>query len=140
MKNKVIVCIMLCSMLFTGCSVSTPDGTLYISFDRTATTEETVITDSNGNSTVIDTSSISSCVEQALDTVALPDGVNRDEMKKFVYDNLSNLGIDLSKLDASDTSKLDSVETIIRGTLEQNGIDTSEMDINLESILGQTEE
>lgn len=47
---------------------------------------------------------------------------------------LDSLGIDLDNLDFSDKEKVSEAEDSIKNSLEEQGVDTSDLDIDLESL------
>lgn len=122
-------------LLFSGCSISTPHGTVSLSFDKDKTTEQTVFTDSNGNQTVINTQSVSSYVDQLLGTVSLPNGSTVSELRSFVMDGLSQLGIDLDNMDFTSDADVEEVNEAIKGLLEESGVDIDSVDVK--EIVGE---
>jgi hypothetical protein len=135
MKKKIVLTTLGLTILLTGCSISTPKGTLNISLDESNTSDQVVYTDDNGESAVIHTENVSNYVDQLLDNVALPSGTSTVDLKGFINDNLNSLGIDLNSLDFSNTEEVDKAEQSIKDTLESQGVDTSNLDINLEDYV-----
>lgn len=136
MKKSYLLCsLVISSMLLSACSISTPAGTLDVSFDDSKKTDSTVITDSDGNTTIIHTEDAKSYVDQLLSSVTLPEDASSEELINFVYSNLDSLGIDLNNLDLSDSSKIAEVEQALENALEEKGVDTSEISINLEDFV-----
>lgn len=136
MKKRVMLTSLVISILMlSACSVTTPVGTLNVSFDESKKSESTIITDENGNQTIIHTENVSAYVDQLLDSVELPDGASTADLKQFVYDNLSSLGIDLSSIDFSNEESVENAEEAIEEALQEQGVDTSNMDINLEDFV-----
>lgn len=134
-KRVMLTSLVISSLILSACSVTTPVGTLNVSFDESKKSESTIITDENGNQTIIHTENVSAYVDQLLDSVELPDGASTADLKQFVYDNLSSLGIDLSSIDFSDEESVENAEEAIEEALQEQGVDTSNMDINLEDFV-----
>ena len=134
-KGFLLTSLVISSLILSACSVTTPVGTLNVSFDESKKSESTIITDENGNQTIIHTENVSAYVDQLLDSVELPDGASTADLKQFVYDNLSSLGIDLNSIDFSDEESVENAEEAIEEALQEQGIDTSSMDINLEDFV-----
>lgn len=134
-KRVMLTSLFISSLMLSACSVTTPVGTLNVSFDESKKSESTIITDENGNQTIIHTENVSAYVDQLLDSVELPDGASTADLKQFVYDNLSSLGIDLNSIDFSDEESVENAEEAIEEALQEQGVDTSNMDINLEDFV-----
>lgn len=134
-KRVMLTSLVISSLMLSACSVTTPVGTLNVSFDESKKSESTIITDENGNQTIIHTENVSAYVDQLLDSVELPDGANTADLKQFVYDNLSSLGIDLNSIDFSDEESVENAEEAIEEALQEQGVDTSNMNINLEDFV-----
>ena len=134
-KRVMLTSLVISSLMLSACSVTTPVGTLNVSFDESKKSESTIITDENGNQTIIHTENVSAYVDQLLDSVELPDGASTVDLKQFVYDNLSSLGIDLNSIDFSDEESVENAEEAIEEALQEQGVDTSNMDINLEDFV-----
>lgn len=133
MRNLKLFCCLLCvCLLLCACEVQTPGGTLTIGFDETKKSEQTKIIDQDGNETVIDTSNLTGFVDRLLDDVALPNGASTAELKEFVYGTIGSLGIDLTDIDNSEQ-----IEQTIRDALEEKGVDTTDMEIDVEEWLAQ---
>lgn len=139
MKKNVIIPIMLLFCL-TGCSISTPQGTVSLTYDSTQKTDNVVYTDDNGKSTVIHMESAKAYVDQFLDGVVLPHGATTDELKTFVYSNLDSLGINLDEIDLNSPEEVEKAESSIKDSLEEQGIDTSDMDIDLSQLQEESNE
>lgn len=133
MKKKILIPIMLMFCL-TGCSISTPQGTLSLTYDSTQKTDNVIYTDDNGKSTVIHMESAKAYVDQLLDGVDLPQGASTAELKTFVYSNLDSLGINLDEIDLNNPEEVENAEESIKDSLEQQGIDTSDMNIDLSQL------
>lgn len=131
--NRLIVSILCCSILLTGCSLTTPQGTITLTYDKDNTSEDTVFSYGD-KQIVIHTSDIKSYIDQLLSSVSLPEGVSSDSLKEFVYTNLESLEIDLSDVNEDD---IPSIEASIKSSLEQQGVDTSELNIDLEEALDE---
>lgn len=134
-KGFLLTSLVISSLILSACSVTTSVGTLNVSFDESKKSESTIITDENGNQTIIHTENVSAYVDQLLDSVELPDGANTSDLKQFVYDNLSSLGIDLNSIDFSDEESVENAEEAIEEALQEQGVDTSNMNINLEDFV-----
>ena len=134
-KRVMLTSLVISSLMLSACSVTTPVGTLNVSFDESKKSESTIITDENGNQTIIHTENVSAYVDQLLDSVELPDGASTADLKQFVYDNLSSLGIDLNSIDFSDEESVENAEEAIEEALQEQGVDTSNIDINLEDFV-----
>lgn len=133
MKKKYLI-ILGCTLLLTGCSVSTPYGTARLTFDSSEVSDKVTYTDDNGKSVVIDTSSAKAYVDQLLNSVDLPQGSSTSDLKSFVYSSLDSVGIDLDNLDLNDEEAVSEAEDTIKNALEEQGVDTSDLDIDLEAI------
>lgn len=131
MKKKLLIGVSLSlALVLNACSVSTPMGTL--SFDESKKTESTIVTDSEGNQTVIETTDINKYLDQLLESVSIPNGGTTEDLKAFVKDSLGVVGIDLNKIDLSNTEDVEKAEETIKQSLEDKGIDTTDLDINIE--------
>ena len=131
MKFKAIVsvsCLCLCLGL-SACSVETPFGKL-------AVTDSGNIkyVDNDGKKTVIKLGNAKEYVDDLLSNVSVPGG-NNDELKKFVYEKLDAVGIDLSTLSSVDTESIKKAEKAIEKALEEKGIDPDKFNINIEEFL-----
>ena len=136
MKKRLIVGVSLSlALVLNACSVSTPMGTL--SFDESKKTESTIVTDSDGNQTVIETTNINKYLDQLLESVSIPNGGTTDDLKTFVYDSLGILGIDLDKIDLNNTEDVNKAEEAIKQSLEDKGIDTDNLDINITDYVSE---
>lgn len=132
MKKKVFLSILACSLLLQGCSLTSPAGTVHVEFNSTETTDDFQFIDSDGNVTKLDPSDITVFVDDLLDSVDIPNGGSTAELKDFVYKNLEKAGIDLNNL-VSEEDK-EQAEQIIKDSLEEQGVDTSDLDIDLSNI------
>lgn len=130
MKKVSLLVPALCFIL-TGCSVTTPVGKVDISEDGSAT-----YTDTNGKVKELSFSNTKAYVDDMLDNVAVPNG-KKGELKKYVYDNLDSLGIDLDKIDLKDAKAVDEAEEAIKQALEDKNIDTSDMDIDITKFVNK---
>lgn len=130
MKKKLLIGVSLSlALVLNACSVSTPMGTL--SFDESKKTESTIVTDSDGNQTVIETNDINKYLDQLLESVSIPNGGTTEDLKAFVKDSLGVVGIDLNKIDLNNTEDVEKAEEAIKQSLEDKGIDTNNLDINI---------
>lgn len=132
MKKKAFLSILVCSLLFQGCSFTSPVGTVHVEFDSSETTDDFQFIDSDGNVTKLDPSDITVFVDDLLDSVDIPNGGSTAELKDFIYKNLEKAGIDLNNL-VSEEDK-EQAEQIIKDSLEEQGVDTSDLDIDLSNI------
>lgn len=132
MKKKAFLSILTCSLLLQGCSFTSPVGTVHVEFNSTETTDDFQFIDSDGNVTKLDPSDITVFVDDLLDSVDVPNGGSTAELKDFVYKNLEKAGIDLNNL-VSEEDK-EQAEQIIKDSLEEQGVDTSDLDIDLSNI------
>lgn len=132
MKKKAFLSILVCSLLLQGCSFTSPVGTVHVEFDSSETTDDFQFIDSDGNVTKLDPSDITVFVDDLLDSVDIPNGGSTAELKDFVYKNLEKAGIDLNNL-VSEEDK-EQAEQIIKDSLEEQGVDTSDLDIDLSNI------
>lgn len=126
--------VLLACLMLTGCSVSTPYGTAKLTFDSSEISDKVVYTDDNGKSVILNTSSARNYIDQLINSVDLPQGTTSDDLKSYVYSSLDSLGIDLDNLDFSDKEKVSEAEDSIKNSLGEQGVDTSDLDIDLESI------
>lgn len=134
MKKRYLV-ILSCTLLLTGCSVATPYGTAKLTFDSSEVSDKVVYTDDNGKSVTLNTESPKAYIDQLLSSVDLPQGSSSGDLKSFVYSELDNkLGIDLDNLDLSDEETVSEAEESIKNSLEEQGVDTSDLDIDLEAL------
>lgn len=132
MKKKIFLSVLACSLLLQGCSFTSPVGTVHVEFSPTETTDDFQFIDSDGNVTKLDPSDITVFVDDLLDSVDIPNGGSTAELKDFVYTNLEKAGIDLNNL-VSEEDK-EQAEQIIKDSLEEQGVDTSDLDIDLSNI------
>ena len=132
MKKKTFLSILVCSLLLQGCSFKSPVGTFHVDFDSTETSDDFQFIDSDGNVTKLDASDITVFVDDLLENVDIPNGGSTAELKDFVYKSLDNAGIDLNNL-VSEEDK-EQAEKIIKDSLEEQGVDTSNLDIDLSNI------
>lgn len=146
MALSLVTCVALC-----GCTIETPYGTIDMKLDESKKSDQTKVIGENGKETIIPTGSIFAYVDALLDEVALPNGATTGELKTFVYDTIGLTGIDLRDLDDGtdlndiinqalgvaglDMSNPAEVEKAIKDALEEQGIDTSEVDINLGDLI-----
>lgn len=159
MKLKRILAMLLALMAcFTlcACEIQTPYGTINMQLDESRKSEQTKVIDETGKETVIPTGSIFAYVDALLDEVALPNGATTAELKTFVYDTIGLTGIDIRELDdgtdlnevinkALGTTGLDmsnpaEIECVIKEALEEQGVDTSDLEVDLEELINSIEE
>jgi hypothetical protein len=132
MTKKKVIALLISCLCLTGCSLSTPQGTVTLTYDKDTVSDSTVFTSDDGKTTTINTQDIKSYVNQLIESVDIPNGGSTEDLKEFVYSNLEALGIDLDKIDLNDTESVDEAESAIKEALEEQGIDTSDLDLNLE--------
>lgn len=131
MKKKIIF-VMLATCLFcSGCSITTPVGTVEFNYDASVKSDDTVITDDNGNSYTIKTSDMNAYLDQLLESVSLPEGTTTEDLKTFINENLNSLGIDLNNLSNED---IEEINEAIEKSLEENNIDTSDLEVDITGI------
>lgn len=133
MKKRYLA-ILGCTLLLTGCSVATPYGTAKLTFDSSEVSDKVVYTDDNGKSVTLNTESPKAYIDQLLSSVDIPQGSSSGDLKSFVYSELDKLGIDLDNLDLSDEETVSEAEESIKNSLEEQGVDTSDLDIDLEAL------
>lgn len=126
MKKRYLA-ILGCTLLLTGCSVATPYGTAKLTFDSSEVSDKVVYTDDNGKSVTLNTESPKAYIDQLLSSVDLPQGSSLGDLKSFVYSDLDNL-------DLSDEETVSEAEESIKNSLEEQGVDTSDLDIDLEAL------
>lgn len=133
MKKRYLA-ILGCTLLLTGCSVATPYGTAKLTFDSSEVSDKVVYTDDNGKSVTLNTESPKAYIDQLLSSVDLLQGSSLGDLKSFVYSELDKLVIDLDNLDLSDEETVSEAEESIKNSLEEQGVDTSDLDIDLEAL------
>lgn len=133
MKKRYLA-ILSCTLLLPGCSVATPYGTANLTFDSSEVSDKVVYTDDNGKSVTLNTESPKAYIDQLLSSVDLPQGSSLGDLKSFVYSELDKLIIDLDNLDLSDEETVSEAEESIKNSLEEQGVDTSDLDIDLEAL------
>ncbi len=108
-----------CSLVATGCSVTTPAGTARIVFDKEETAAANVI--KIGDKEInISATNAKDMTDKILDSVTLPSGTDVGELKNFIYGNLEQLGIDLENVDFD----ADAVADAVNEALESAGVTT----------------
>ncbi|MBQ8234621.1 MAG: hypothetical protein IJZ36_03460 [Bacilli bacterium] len=116
MKIKVLLIGLLFCSLLTGCSLATPIGTLNVSFDKNNTSDTIMYKDDEGNIQEFNTDNISEQIDNMLDDVDVPNGTTNEELKKFVYDNMNNLGVTdtITELENNLTNTLGELEDSVQ--------------------------
>ena len=116
MRRYLIGILFGCTVLTTGCSVTTPMGTARITFDKEETAAANTVRVGNKE---FDVSSLNpkDMTDKLLDNVVLPAGTDTDQLKQFVYDNLEQLGISLDSMEFDQ----DTVTDVISSALESAG-------------------
>lgn len=113
MKKSILACCLFASVALSACSVKTPAGTVHVEFNKDETSPE-VEAEVAGKKVNLDFSSIESSVDKLLEDVDIPNGGTTEELKKFVYDNLSAMGIDLSSISAESAEELENaINTLV---------------------------
>lgn len=137
MKVKAVVLGVLMSVLLSGCTVDSPQGRITLSYDSNIKSDNTVVTTDSGQIYTIDTSSVRAYVDQLLASVELPDGVSSSELNSFVYDKLETMGIDVDTMNFDSVEDAELAEDEILKSLEEQGVDTSNMKIDLSNFVGE---
>lgn len=106
MKNRVVLVVLLLSLVLSGCSLKTPNGSLKLVFDETETSEEAKFEIAGQE---LNLSDVNVNLHEVLESVPLPDGMSLEELEQFVKEQLGVQGIDI---DSSDFN-LDVVEDIL---------------------------
>ena len=129
MNKKILILLTLVTVtLLTGCKANTPVGDLEFGFNGVS------ITDENGNTTSLN---ISTYMDALFANTALPNGTTKEDLEKFIADGFNTAGIDVNNIDLGNKEDLDKAEEVVKQTLEDNGVDTSNMDIDIEEYLKQ---
>lgn len=120
------VCLLaVCTVaLLSGCSLSTPSGTVHITYDTEEVSQETKLTVGD-KEIVLDSGSMKESLDSMLDSVSVPEGTTTEDLKKFVYDKLELAGIDLDSEDSEDVDSSKLSETLDEA-LDEYGVDLSE--------------
>lgn len=131
MKSKVL-CLATCLCLaLSGCAVSTPNGTLKLSYDKQERSDITKLVLANGETLEFSNISVKGTLDTLLESVNV-DGVDNNELKEFVYSNLNSLGIDVNNLEFG-SSDLSDLEDAVQSALSEKGIEaTVDMQSGLE--------
>ena len=67
--------------------------------------------------------------------MSVPNGGTTSDLKTFVYDSLDKVGIDLDNLDFESSEDVTNAENEIKKALEEQGVDTSSLDIDLKKFV-----
>lgn len=105
-KWSVVLAVLLLSLVLSGCSLKTPNGSLKLVFDETETSEEAKFEIAGQE---LNLSDVNVNLHEVLESVPLPDGMSLEELEQFVKEQLGVQGIDI---DSSDFN-LDVVEDIL---------------------------
>lgn len=123
MKSKVL-CLATCLCLtLSGCAVSTPNGTLKLSYDKQERSDTTKVVMANGETLEFSNISVKGTLDTLLESVNV-DGVDNNELKEFVYSNLNSLGIDVNNLEFG-SSDLSELEDAVQSALSEKGIEAT---------------
>ena len=111
----------------TGCSVSTPYGSVQV--------EETGIayTDKDGDEKSLRLANTKEYVDKFLSSVNVPN-MDNEEFKKEVYKKLEENGIDLDNIDNDSKEEIAKIKKVISETLKENGVDTNKLNMNIENF------
>lgn len=135
MKRKVVLATVLSCLFLSGCTLETPVGTWVVTYDSEGKSEDIVYVDDEGNRSVIDLENIKANIDKLLEDVELPEGASTEDLKQFIYDSLASLGIDEETLGGLTAEEIEEVEEVIKQSLEEKGVDTSDLDVNLEDVV-----
>lgn len=105
MKKVIVFCcvLTLMSTLLMGCTLTTPVGTVTLTYDKNNVSDNIVYTDDNGKEQNFDTNDINGQIDSMLEDVDLPNGATTEELKKFVNDSMDTLNLDDSINEIQDT-------------------------------------
>ena len=105
MKKVIVFCcvLTLMSTLLMGCTLTTPVGTVTLTYDKNNVSDNIVYTDDNGKEQNFDTKDINGQIDSMLEDVDLPNGGTTEELKKFVNDSMDTLNLDDSINEIQDT-------------------------------------
>ena len=96
MKKIIVFCcvLTLMSTLLMGCTLTTPIGTVTLTYDKNNVSDNIVYTDDNGKEQNFDTKDINGQIDSMLEDVDLPNGATTEELKNFVNDSMDTLNLD----------------------------------------------
>ena len=134
-------------LMLTGCTISTPFGTLDCNFNSAAKSENVEYTDDMGNKQEINTKDLDKQIDGMLDSVALPEGSSTDDLKEFVHGTSEAIGIDkaidgiqnqIDVINDEVASNSDSIEE--DETSSENEALLSEENVDTETVEESTED
>ena len=119
MKKVIVFCcvLTLMSTLLMGCTLTTPVGTVTLTYDKNNVSDNIVYTDDNGKEQNFDTKDINGQIDSMLEDVDLPNGATTEELKKFVNDSMDTLNLDDS---------INEIQETLDNTMEQGKEEISE--------------
>ena len=119
MKKVIVFCcvLTLMSTLLMGCTLTTPVGTVTLTYDKNNVSDNIVYTDDNGKEQNFDTKDINGQIDSMLEDVDLPNGATTEELKNFVNDSMDTLNLDDS---------INEIQETLDNTMEQGKEEISE--------------
>ena len=119
MKKIIVFCcvLTLMSTLLMGCTLTTPIGTVTLTYDKNNVSDNIVYTDDNGKEQNFDTKDINGQIDSMLEDVDLPNGATTEELKNFVNDSMDTLNLDDS---------INEIQETLDNTMEQGKEEISE--------------
>lgn len=119
MKKIIVFCcvLTLMSTLLIGCTLTTPVGTVTLTYDKNNVSDNIVYTDDNGKEQNFDTKDINGQIDSMLEDVDLPNGATTEELKNFVNDSMDTLNLDDS---------INEIQETLDNTMEQGKEEISE--------------
>ena len=140
MKNLKFISILVSIPVFlVGCNVATPMGTVYISYDPDATSENVVFTDEQGNKQNVDVNDLNGQIDSMLNDVDLPQGTSTDDLKNFVNGTTDALGVQDTIDNLQDTIESD-MDATLTDEETTEGTDESNIDdatTTTEDVVGE---
>lgn len=140
MKKVIVFCcvLTLMSTLLIGCTLTTPVGTVTLTYDKNNVSDNIVYTDDNGKEQNIDTKDINGQIDSMLEDVDLPNGATTEDLKKFVNDSMDTLNLDDSINEIQET--LDNTMEQGKEEISENSeIENSDSIENSEDTIGNNE-
>ena len=119
MKKIIVFCcvLTLMSTLLIGCTLTTPVGTVTLTYDKNNVSDNIVYTDDNGKEQNFDTKDINGQIDSMLEDVDLPNGATTEELKNFVNDSMDTLNLD---------DNINEIQETLDNTMEQGKEEISE--------------
>ena len=119
MKKIIVFCcvLTLMSTLLIGCTLTTPVGTVTLTYDKNNVSDNIVYTDDNGKEQNFDTKDINGQIDSMLEDVDLHNGATKEELKNFVNDSRETLNLDDS---------INEIQETLDNTMEQGKEEISE--------------